>query len=407
MGKDPKEIALVSRAKRDLALATSLSDVMDIRDKAEALRMYHRQRDDAFDAQNTAAEIKVRAERRAGELIAQGQEEGTIANAGGDRKSNKSKSHDGILILNDLGITANESSRWQAEAAVPDDEFEGYIKSCQETETEITSKEVEKRGRTHKRKKKQQENHKPKTKTNLDPDQCRVINGDCLKELPKLEGVNLIFADPPYNIGIKYGTYLDKLPENEFIGWCREWITSCWNCLADDGTLWVMINDEWADQIGCLLTDIGLYRRAWIKWYETFGVNCSNNFNRTSRHLFYCVADSKKFTFNTQAITTTSTRQKIGDKRANAGGKLWDDVWKIPRVVGTSKERVPGFPTQVPLRIVRAIVGACSNDGDLVVDPFSGSGSTGVACRKLNRRFVGIEQDKEFAVKSIDRIKSV
>ncbi len=167
--------------------------------------------------------------------------------------------------------------------------------------------------------------------------------------------------------------------------------------LADNGSMWVMINDEYADEIGLLLTKAGLHRRAWIKWYETFGVNCSNNFNRCSRHIFYCVVDPKRFIFNADAVNTPSARQeKYNDKRANPGGKIWDDVWTVPRLTGTCEERIPGVPTQVPLEIMRAIVGCASDPGDVVLDPFCGSGSTGAAAIELGRQFIGIEQEERF-----------
>ena len=167
--------------------------------------------------------------------------------------------------------------------------------------------------------------------------------------------------------------------------------------ISDDGSLWVMIGDEYAAEYAYELKSFDLTIRAWVKWYETFGVNCSNNFNRTSRHLFYCVRDPKHFVFNPDAVTRPSDRQtKYNDKRAAAGGKLWDDVWQIPRLTGTCKERIPDFPTQLPLELLRAVVGCCSEPGDLVVDPFNGSGTTGVACIELGRRYIGIDSCERF-----------
>jgi site-specific DNA-methyltransferase (adenine-specific) len=244
------------------------------------------------------------------------------------------------------------------------------------------------------------------------PVDWRIIIDDCLVSLPELEDgiANLVFADPPYNIGIDYGlgASADRIIDSEYIAFCRDWLAECVRILSPTGTLWVMIGDEYADHFGVLLRELGLHRRAWVKWYETFGVNCQNNFNRCSRHLFYCVKDEKQFTFNREAVSRESDRQaKYNDKRADPAGKTWDDVWMIPRLVGTAKERIPEFPTQVPLTITRAIVGACSLPGDLVVDPFSGSGSTGVACIELNRRFIGIEKSERFAELSQKRLMVV
>jgi site-specific DNA-methyltransferase (adenine-specific) len=136
------------------------------------------------------------------------------------------------------------------------------------------------------------------------------------------------------------------LDDRTYLDWCREWLAECTRLLTPDGSLWVMINDEYADHFGIMLRDIGLDRRAWIKWYETFGVNCINNFNRCSRHIFYCVKDADRFVFNRDAVSRPSDRQtKYNDRRADPVGKLWDNVWCIPRLVGTSRERIPGFPT--------------------------------------------------------------
>jgi DNA modification methylase len=228
-----------------------------------------------------------------------------------------------------------------------------------------------------------------------------IRHADCITELPKIKttSVRLVFADPPYNIGIDYGKgkQSDSLSDDAYLSWCWEWIRFCVSTLADNGSMWVMINDEYADEIGLLLTKAGLHRRAWIKWYETFGVNCSNNFNRCSRHIFYCVVDPKRFIFNADAVNTPSARQeKYNDKRANPGGKIWDDVWTVPRLTGTCEERIPGVPTQVPLEIMRAIVGCASDPGDVVLDPFCGSGSTGAAAIELGRQFIGIEQEERF-----------
>ncbi|MGB4258336.1 MAG: DNA methyltransferase [Phycisphaerae bacterium] len=243
-------------------------------------------------------------------------------------------------------------------------------------------------------------------------DSWKIIHGDCIEELRKIEdsSARLIFADPPYNIGIDYGDgeQADRLDDDEYLDWCRQWIGACVSKLTPDGSFWLMICDEYADYFGIMLRQAGLYRRSWIKWYETFGVNCQNKFNRCSRHIFYCVKDPKRFVFNPDPVSRQSDRQaKYGDARANPAGKLWDDVWEIPRLTDTCEERMPGFPTQIPLAITRAIVGCASEPGDLVIDPFSGSGSTGVGAIESRRKYVGIEKNEQFAKASTDRLKVV
>jgi DNA modification methylase len=239
--------------------------------------------------------------------------------------------------------------------------------------------------------------------------QWEVRKGDCLAELARLAPatVRLAFADPPYNQGVDYGggPQADRRPEQSYLAWCRRWMQACARVLTDDGSLWVMIGDEYADHFGILLREVGLFRRSWIKWYETFGVNCTNNFNRCSRHIFYCVKHPQRFVFHADAVMRPSDRAaKYADKRSAPAGKLWDNVWCLPRLVENSAERLPDFPTQLPLAVVRPIVQCASDPGDLIVDPFSGSGTTGVAAVENQRRFLGIERNRRFAQVSRQRI---
>jgi site-specific DNA-methyltransferase (adenine-specific) len=238
-----------------------------------------------------------------------------------------------------------------------------------------------------------------------------LLNMDVLDGLEAVRDehgpARLIFTDPPYNIGIDYGDgeKADLLTPQAYMKWVRQWFSLCWDCLTNDGSLWVMIGDEYAAEYCTELKATGFTVRSWIKWYETFGVNCSNKFNRTSRHIFYAVKDEKSFVFNPEPVTRPSDRQtKYGDSRAAAGGKIWDDVWQIPRLTGTCAERIPDFPTQLPLALVEPIVLCASMPGDLVVDPFNGSGTTGVASVRNDRKYVGVEKSEAFADMATKRI---
>lgn len=257
--------------------------------------------------------------------------------------------------------------------------------------------------RAVKRDEKKQQLREKAEKASTEPvkQKWNIVLGDCLAELPKIKKARLIVTDPPYNIGVDYGhdgVDDDRAPD-DYLKWCQQWINLSVNTLTPDGSMWIIICDEWAEHFAQMLNDAGLHRRAWIKWYETFGVNCTNNFNRCSRHILYYVVDPKKFVFNSESryVRRPSDRQaKYGDKRADPDGKLLDDVWTVPRLVDNAQERIPDFPTQIPLQITRTIVACASEPGDLVVDPLCGSASTGHAALELHRRFTGIEIGEEF-----------
>ena len=242
-----------------------------------------------------------------------------------------------------------------------------------------------------------------------------VRHGDCIQILPTIKDpARLIFADPPYNIGIDYGEgqAADRLSDEDYMAWAESWLTACRDRLTPDGALWVLIGDEYAAEYAVILKRLGLTIRSWIKWFEAFGVNCSRNFNRCSRHLFYCVRDPNQFVFHEDAVIRPSDRQtKYRDKRAAGGGKLWDNVWgiepAIPRLTGTCKERIPDFPTQLPLALLEPIVQCASEPGDLVIDPFNGSGTTGAAAIRHGRCYIGIEKSTKFAELARLRLKGV
>jgi DNA modification methylase len=224
-----------------------------------------------------------------------------------------------------------------------------------------------------------------------------------LKELAKIKPgtVDLIFADPPYNEGINYGKgkEADLLPDDVFVAWCSKWIEEAYRVLAADGAFWLLISYEYADYLSLELRKAGFHRRRWVTWYETFGVNCTDNFNRTSRPLLYSVKNPKEYIFNADApaVRRLSDRQtKYSDKRADPDGKTLDDVWDIPRLTGTCQERLPDFPTQLPLQLLRRVVESTSKPGDLVLDPFNGSGTTGEAAIQAGRNYLGIEKQEEY-----------
>ena len=219
-------------------------------------------------------------------------------------------------------------------------------------------------------------------------------------------GLDLVVTDPPYNIGIDYGSGKKADRRKDYVEWCREWIRLCASVLAPTGSMWIISGQEYGAHIDIAMQDAGLTMRSRITWHESFGVQCDSKFARTSRPIFYAVKDPKKFTFNRGAVTVPSARQtKYNDRRAAPGGKVMGDVWPINRVCGTFRERVPGVPTQLPEALVRRIIEVSSNPGDTILDPFAGSGTTIAVAKKLGRGGIGIELNEEYAEIARKRIE--
>jgi len=256
-----------------------------------------------------------------------------------------------------------------------------------------------------------------------------IVQGDCLETLPAAGSgfAHLIFADPPFNIGYDYDVYNDKQDRGAYLDWTKRWMGAAVEALRPDGTFWVAIGDEYAAEIKMIAqNDLRLVCRSWVIWYYTFGVNCARKFSRSHAHLFHFVRDPDRFTFNDEAIRVPSARQLVyADRRANPKGRLPDDTWILrpqdvpegfaadhdtwyfPRVAGTFKERAGFHGCQMPEQLLGRIIRASSNPGDIVVDPFSGSGTTLAVAKKLGRRFLGFELSSEYAQRATARVDEV
>lgn len=144
--------------------------------------------------------------------------------------------------------------------------------------------------------------------------------------------VDLVFADPPFNIGYDYDEYDDSKECAHYLDWSGHWIGAVHRVLKPDGTFWLAIGDEYAAELKVLSQKIGFHCRSWVVWYYTFGVNCTRKFNRSHAHLFQFIKDDKQFTFNAEdpAVRVPSARALVyGDSRANPKGRLPDDTWVL------------------------------------------------------------------------------
>ncbi len=275
-----------------------------------------------------------------------------------------------------------------------------------------------------------------------------IHNIDCLDALRSLPAgaVDLAFADPPFNIGYDYDVYDDGKDPETYLGWCKQWIAEVHRVLKSDGGFWLAIGDEYAAELKVIAQrEVGFHCRSWVVWYYTFGVNCKTKFTRSHAHLFHFVKDKDKFTFRADALENRvpSARALVyGDKRANPAGRLPDDTWVIPptqsehadstaatwvlrpqdlshcftaqedmwyfpRVAGTFKERAGFHGCQMPEQLLGRIIRTCSHEGELVLDPFSGSATTLAVAKKLGRRYLGFDLSPQYITLGLERLAGI
>lgn len=241
-----------------------------------------------------------------------------------------------------------------------------------------------------------------------------ILHGDCLNLLPTIPygSAALIAADPPFNIGLNYNTYNDKIHRNVYSAWLEQWLSKCYFALHPHGSIYVCQGDEYAAETKLALDTVGFHFRNWIVWHYTFGQNQRKKFSRCHTHIFYYTKHPTKFTFNASAVKVPSARQTTyGDKRAKAGGKVLDDVWTDSRVCGTFKERVlvngKSYATQMPESIMERIIRVSSNPGQLVIDPFGGTCTTAAVAKRLGRRYWSCDVDKACVKAGINRVNKL
>lgn len=238
-----------------------------------------------------------------------------------------------------------------------------------------------------------------------------ICCGDCIETMGDWPPgqVDLAFADPPYNIGYVYDEYDDDLPGDQYVQWCRKWMGQIKRVLRPDGSFYLAIGDDFAAELCIVGKQLGFTLRNWIIWHYSFGQNMKAKFTRAHTHILYFVVDPKNVKFNADMLRFPSARHtEYQDLRANPDGRLPDDVWNdIPRVCGTFKERQGFHGCQLPEALLTRIIMASSDPGDLVLDPFVGSGTTVAVAKRLGRRYLGIDLSPEYVARSERRLGAV
>ena len=237
-------------------------------------------------------------------------------------------------------------------------------------------------------------------------DTASIYHGDCLEALNSIPdgSIDLVFADPPYNIGKQFGDFKDSWPSDmDYANWCYQWLAVCINKLKPSGSLYVMTSTQAMPYLDLWLRDkLTILSR--IVWhYDSSGVQARKYFGSLYEPILFAVKDHKSYTFNAADIEVaarTGSVRKLIDYRKDIPApynatKIPGNTWYVPRVRYRMDE-YENHPSQKPEALLERIIKASSNKGDLILDPFSGTFTTCAVAQRLGRRSIGIEMQEEY-----------
>lgn len=247
---------------------------------------------------------------------------------------------------------------------------------------------------------------------------CLIYNLECVQAMRKLpdEIIRLTVTSPPYNIGKEYE---EVRPLEEYLAWSKEWIDQVHRLTDPTGAFWlnlgyIEVENGKAVPLPYLLWNVSsFYMIQEVVWHYGAGVNTKKMLSPRNEKFLWYVKNPNSYVFNLDDIRDPNVKypnqKKNGKLKCNPLGKNPSDVWEFPKVTSgekrSSKERTT-HPAQFPVAVIDRIVKGCSNRGDLVLDPFMGSGTTAVAALDNRRKAIGFEIKEEYCEIAANRIEA-
>lgn len=247
-------------------------------------------------------------------------------------------------------------------------------------------------------------------------DEQKIYLGDAIEVLSNeiYDGsIDLIFADPPYNIGKNFNGTKDRwCSDEDYLRWCYQWLDLCIKKLKINGSLYVMTSTQNMPYFDIYLRKFMTILSRIVWYYDSSGVQARKYYGSLYEPILHCVKDKNNYTFNADDILVeakTGAIRKLIDYRKPTpkvynSKKVPGNVWEIPRVRYRMDE-YENHPTQKPTALLERIIKASSNLGDIVLDPFSGTFTASYVAKKLNRKSIGIETQEEYVKIGLRRLE--
>ena len=247
----------------------------------------------------------------------------------------------------------------------------------------------------------------------------RIVLGDAMTRLGELgvASVDLLFCDPPYNLTKRFGEKAFKSTTSDaYEAWLESWLTLCVPLLKSTASIYIC--GDWRSSSAIQRVGSRFFKlQNRITWEREKGRGAKANWKSASEDIWYFTI-SDKFTFNLDAVK--QRRRVIAPYRENGKPKDWNEshdgnfrdthpsnIWTDITVPFWSMPENTDHPTQKPEKLLAKIILASTNPGDLILDPFAGSGTTAVVAAKLGREFVAIESDENYCLLTLKRLELV
>ena len=235
--------------------------------------------------------------------------------------------------------------------------------------------------------------------------ELKIICGNAIDEMAKMpdKSVRLIVTDPPYNLNKDYGNNQDNLEFKEYLDFSRQWLKEAYRILTEDGTIYVFMGMRYISYVYSILEqEMNMTFNSWITWFYTQGIGKTKGFSPRHDDILMFTKHPKKFIFNLDDIRVP---QKFYRSVNNMRGANPGNVWEFSHMHYCNKNR-QNHPTQKPEGLYERMILSSSNEGDTVLDPFSGSGTLLRVCQQTGRKGIGIEINPEYISMTKERLET-
>ncbi len=235
--------------------------------------------------------------------------------------------------------------------------------------------------------------------------ELKIICGNAIDEMVKMpdKSVRLIVTDPPYNLNKDYGNNQDNLEFKEYLDFSRQWLKEAHRILTEDGTIYVFMGMRYISYVYSILEqELNMTFNSWITWFYTQGIGKTKGFSPRHDDILMFTKHPKNFVFNLDDIRVP---QKFYRSVNNMRGANPGNVWEFSHMHYCNKNR-QNHPTQKPEGLYERMILSSSNEGDTVLDPFSGSGTLLRVCQQTGRKGIGIEINPEYISMTKERLET-